>query len=110
MVNDILEKIPKSVNVEIKKSICNATDLRQAEAKVLASKVDLMIVIGGKNSSNTKKLYDISKENCKSAIHIETKDELDSNFLKQFENVGIIAGASTPESIIQEVVDFCNEV
>ena len=55
-----------------------------------------MIVIGGKNSSNTKKLYEISTKNCKNVLLVQTKDDLDVNFLKNFDSVGIMAGASTP--------------
>ena len=62
-----------------------------------------MIIIGGKNSSNTKKLYEISKENCKNVLLIETKKELDKDYIKKFNKVGIMAGASTPKWIIEEV-------
>lgn len=103
IVNEIKNKIDNSYNIHIEKSICNATNLRQEETKELSSKVNLMIIIGGKNSSNTKKLYDVASTNCKNVIHIETKDELDLNYVRNFENIGIMAGASTPEYIVQEV-------
>lgn len=92
-------------SIYIEKSICNATATRQIETKELSKSVDLMIIIGGKNSSNTKKLYDIAVENCKHAIHIETKDDLNLDFIKKFENIGIMAGASTPEYIVNDVRD-----
>ena len=65
-----------------------------------------MIIIGGKNSSNTKKLYDVALNGCKNVIHIETKDDLDLNYVRSFENIGIMAGASTPDYIIQDVYNF----
>ena len=110
IVSEILKKLDSSYNVHIEKSICNATDLRQQEAKELSSKVDLMIIIGGKNSSNTKKLYEVSKMNCKNVLHIETKDDLDIEFVKNFKTIGIIAGASTPDFIINDVVELCNSL
>ena len=110
IVSEVLKRIGKDYNIHVEKSICNATDLRQQEAKEISSKVDLMIIIGGKNSSNTKKLYEVSKINCENVIHIETKNDLDAGFIKNFKNIGIIAGASTPDFIINEVVDFCNSL
>jgi len=92
----IENSLDSTFNIEIEKSICNATHLRQVEAKELASKSDLMIIIGGSHSSNTKKLYEASSQYCKNVIIIETKEDLDINFAKTFENIGIMAGASTP--------------
>lgn len=106
MCSIICDTLGSNYNIHIEKSICNATSIRQIETKELAKKVDLMIIIGGKNSSNTLKLYDISLENCKNAIHIETKDELNLDFVKKFNKIGIMAGASTPEYIIQDVYNF----
>ena len=68
-----------------------------------------MIIIGGKNSSNTKKLYEIAKNKCKNSIYVETKDELNIEMIKNCNKIGIMAGASTPEKSIQEIVDFCGE-
>lgn len=110
IVSEVLKRISKDYNIHVEKSICNATNLRQQEAKEISSKVDLMIIIGGKNSSNTKKLYEVSKTNCENVIHIETKNELDPQFIRNFKNIGIIAGASTPDFIINDVVDFCNSL
>ena len=64
-----------------------------------------MIIIGGKNSSNTNKLYEIALENCNKAFFVETKNELDLEFLKQFKKIGIMAGASTPQKDIDEIAD-----
>lgn len=101
--DSILDILGKTHNVNIENSICNATSTRQDETEQMAQEVDLMIIIGGKNSSNTKKLYEISLEKCAHAIHIETKSELDLNFVRKFENIGIMAGASTPEYIVNDV-------
>ena len=105
LVKQILNSLDNSFNIHIEKSICNATNLRQLEASKLSSNVDLVIIIGGKNSSNTKKLYEVSSQNCKNVLHIQTKDDLDLNFVKDFKKCAIIAGASTPNSIIEEVID-----
>lgn len=89
-------------------TICSATEVRQKSARELSSKVETMIVIGGKNSSNTTKLYQIAKENCENTIHIENAKELTQEFIEENKNkvVGITAGASTPDWIIKEVIDI----
>lgn len=84
-------------------TICNATEERQTEAKRIAGEVDTMIVIGGRNSSNTQKLYDICKKECKNTYYIQTLVDLDSKPFQSFGHVGITAGASTPNKIIEEV-------
>jgi (E)-4-hydroxy-3-methyl-but-2-enyl pyrophosphate reductase len=83
-------------------TICNATIQRQEEAIKLSREVDAMVVIGGRNSSNTQKLYEICKENCSEAYLVENKDELPP--LHNVQTVGVTAGASTPESVIEEVI------
>ncbi|WP_195987915.1 4-hydroxy-3-methylbut-2-enyl diphosphate reductase [Clostridium sp. D53t1_180928_C8] len=87
-------------------TICAATEERQKSVYDLSKKVDFMIVVGGKHSSNTTKLYQISKENCPNTIHIENASELPKDLLenKNIKNIGITAGASTPDWIIKEVV------
>lgn len=110
IVNNISNNIGNEFNIHIEKSICNATDIRQAEALEISSKVDLMIIIGGKNSSNTKKLYEVSKKNLNNVLYIETKEDLDLNFIKNFKIIGIIAGASTPSYIIDDVVNICKHL
>ncbi len=90
-------------------TICASTKVRQKSADKVSKKVDAMIVIGGKNSSNTTKLYEISKRNCKNTIHIENSKELTMDFInKNYKNIGITAGASTPDWIIREVLDKMN--
>ena len=106
IVEKIRESIDENVKLEVNKTICNATTLRQNEAIELSKKVDLMIIIGGKNSSNTNKLYDISKRYVENAIIVETYKEIDKEYVKTFEKIGIMAGASTPKSSIDEVIKF----
>ena len=84
-------------------TICSVTEKRQLEAAALSEKCDMMIVIGGKESSNTAKLADICKENCKNTFWIENAAELAGFLPNHHENVGIVAGASTPSDIIEEV-------
>ena len=86
-------------------TICMATELRQDETKKIASDVDFMIIIGGKNSSNTQKLFDVAKANCKNIVCVENVEDLDISNIKSFSKVGIMAGASTPKKNIDEVVD-----
>ena len=89
---------------KIYNTICDSTSIRQKETIEVAKKVDCMIVVGGKNSANTKRLYEISKELLSNVYHIENKDELDLNLLKNFNKIGVTAGASTPEEIIEGVI------
>lgn len=110
-ITDALSRnLASSCHIHIEKSICNATDTRQKEARDIASQVDLMIVIGGKNSSNTKKLYEVSKCYCKNVLSIQTKNDLQVQNMKDVSQIGIIAGASTPNKIIEDVVEFCSSL
>ena len=103
MENILKEKLDTSINIVIKNTICNATDERQHETKKLAKQVDFMIIIGGKNSSNTRKLYDIASESVPTIL-IETPEELDLMKFKEYDTVGIMAGTSTPLDSINNVV------
>jgi len=98
---EIIEK--KGYDIIVLNTICSATQERQTEAKIIASQVDAMIVIGGKHSSNTQKLFEICKRECKNTYYIQTVDDLDVTKLQSIGNVGITAGASTPNNIIEEV-------
>ena len=109
IVKEIKEKIGNKYEIEIKNTICEATRKRQEETVELSKKVDVMIIVGGKNSSNTKKLYDIAKENCKNALICETVKELDIQEIKKYEKIGIMAGASTPSEIVKEIRDKISE-
>ncbi len=100
----------KYYNITVYNTICNATEERQKEARGLAATVDTMIVIGGKNSSNTQKLYDISKKECNNTYYIQTLVDLDLTVIESAKRVGITAGASTPNNIIKEVHDSMSEL
>lgn len=102
----IKNEIPKNIDLVVKNTICKATEIRQKETEQISKQVDFMIIIGGKNSSNTKKLYEIAKSNSKNVISIENKCEIDINNLKSYKKVGIMAGASTPQNIIDEVIKY----
>lgn len=91
-------------------TICSATNERQTSSTELSSKVDAMIVLGGKNSSNTTKLYEICLNNCISTIHVESAQDIPESFLngEKFKKIGITAGASTPDWIIKEAINKMN--
>ncbi len=101
---ELVEKFfKKGYDILVLNTICNATQERQVEAKEIASKVDAMIVIGGKSSSNTQKLYEICLKECKHTYYIQTLGDFDPESVNSVRNVGITAGASTPKNIIEEV-------
>ena len=93
----------KRYDIVVLNTICNATKERQTEARQIAARVDAMVVIGDERSSNTQKLFEICKEECLNTYYIQTLDDLDINQLRSVESVGITAGASTPNKIIEEV-------
>ncbi|ADG92154.1 hydroxymethylbutenyl pyrophosphate reductase [Arcobacter nitrofigilis DSM 7299] len=97
--------IPKNKEVRVFNTICDATFENQDAARELSKEVDIMIVIGGKNSSNTKQLLNISKENCIDSYLLEDERELDPKWFKNKKLCGITAGASTPDWVIQKVVN-----
>ena len=101
--DECLKVIPKGdPNIVIFDTICNATDTRQSDAAELAKSSDIMLVVGGRHSSNTVKLFEVCSRYCKT-YHIENSDELRSLELPYAERIGITAGASTPAYIIKEV-------
>ena len=101
---DLVEIIrEKSYDIVVLNTICNATKERQTEARRIAEEADAMIVIGDKHSSNTQKLFEICKDECLNTYYIQTLDDLNLNQLGSVETVGITAGASTPNKIIEEV-------
>ena len=91
-------------------TICDATSVRQEEVKRIAKEVDLMIIIGGKHSGNTRRLAQISKALNPNTYHIEKADELQTEWFEGAENIGVSAGASTPDWIIKEVVEKIKEI
>ena len=96
----------KGYNDSVVNTICNATEERQTEAREIASKADAMIVIGGKHSSNTRKLYEICSSECANTYFIQTLDDLHLELPKSVGLVGITAGASTPNKLIEEVQNY----
>lgn len=103
LVNEILGVF--TGHILVYNTICNATSIRQEETEELAKKVDCMIVIGGKNSSNTKKLVQVAEKHCNKVIFIQSIGDLDLDGLKKIKKIGITAGASTPDCVIKEAVN-----
>lgn len=105
--SDILkhELNKKDIEVKIENTICASTEMRQKEVEEMAKNQEYMIIIGGKNSSNTQKLYEIASKYCKNVICIETEKELNIKEIKKYELIGIMAGASTPRESIDRVYD-----
>lgn len=103
----VLERICQSgIEPVVKNTICTATTHRQDAASKLASEVDVMVVIGGRNSSNTTRLAEICSQKCARSHHIEDASEIDPSWFTASDRVGVTAGASTPETQIQAVVDY----
>lgn len=109
IVELIQSKITKTT-VEVRNTICNASKQRQEETKKMAGEVQAMIIIGGKNSSNTNKLYEVALKYCQNTQKVETSQELDLKKLEGLEKIGIMAGASTPKESIEEVVEILNKL
>ena len=103
-----VQLLSKAKNIKILRTICTATDQRQKAAIALAEKVDLMIVIGGRNSANTTRLAQLCRKKCLT-YHIETASELQDEWFDKIKKIGITAGASTPDWIIKEVYKECQK-
>lgn len=99
----------RQTDVCIKNTICPATKERQEACRKLAAQVDCVIVLGGRNSSNTKKLYEIAKKECKNVFLAENIADLPLKDVQKYNKIGIAAGASTPESVIKEVIANMSE-
>ena len=109
------EKIIKSLNKRFENvlkfdTICNATDKRQVEADKISKEVDMVLVIGGNNSSNTSKLYEICKANCEKTYKVQTASDIPPVDIKKIKKIGITAGASTPDWVIKEVIHKMSEL
>lgn len=102
--------IPRYKEVRVFNTICNATFENQDAVRKLAKKADVMVIIGGKNSSNTKQLFSIAKEFCSDSYHIEDEKDLESVWFDGKKLCGISAGASTPDWIIQKVVNSLESI
>ncbi len=110
LLKEVLEVFDKAgITYDIHNTICNATRERQESCAELASRVDAMIVIGDERSSNSRKLYEIAKKNNKNSIFIENANNNLLNRLTKYNTIGCIAGASTPEWIIKEVISYMSE-
>ena len=110
LMQEILDVFDRSgIEYELHRTICNATRDRQESCRQLAGQVDLMVVIGDKHSSNSRKLFDIAKNNCQNSVFIENASELLLKDGEKYTKIGVIAGASTPEWIIKEVISSMSE-
>lgn len=101
----ILKDNLSGFDIFVDNTICSATELRQKETDSISKEVDAMVIIGGKNSSNTKKLYELSLNNCDNVFIIETLDDLVEDMSK-YNKVGVMAGASTPKDSIEDVINY----
>jgi 4-hydroxy-3-methylbut-2-enyl diphosphate reductase len=106
----VLEVISRAREVKIYNTICDFTAQRVKETRELACMVDVMVVVGGKNSSNTNQLVKLSHSVCNNVYHIETQDELEKEWFHNVKNVGVTGGASTPHWIIEEVVKKIRDI
>ena len=100
----------KRVNYKFINTICNATQQRQDEVVEIAKQVAVMLVIGSKNSSNSVKLFELSSKYCTNSYFISTVAEINSEWLEGCNKVGITAGASTPDSVINKVIEYIRQV
>lgn len=105
---DLFEK--KGYNINCVNTICNATRSRQEEAARLAASVDGMLVIGGRHSSNTQKLFEICKKECNNTHYIQTAEDLNDHWFLTADKVGVTGGASTPNIIIEEVLHHVRRI
>ncbi len=110
IAEELKSKLNDNTNLEIKKTICPSTEIRQKETEKIAKKVEIMIIIGDKKSSNTNKLYDISCKYCNKVFFIANENELDIKEIKGANKIGIMAGASTPKEDIIKVKNNLEEV
>jgi 4-hydroxy-3-methylbut-2-enyl diphosphate reductase len=106
----VLKLLRISKELKVFNTICNSTKERQDAARVLAGQVDLMLVVGGRNSANTARLASVCREEGKPTQHIEVADEIRSDWLRGVKKIGITAGASTPDWIVDEVLKKLTEL
>lgn len=104
--SDVVERLlTRYPGAQMFNTICDATEVRQEEVRQIAPDVDLMIIVGGRNSGNTARLAEVAKEEGSTSLLIETEDEIDPEYLRKFKNIGVTAGASTPDWMIRRVVN-----
>ncbi|RJR15780.1 MAG: 4-hydroxy-3-methylbut-2-enyl diphosphate reductase [Nitrospiraceae bacterium] len=106
----VLQVISTAREVKIYNTICDFTAQRVKETRELAKKVELMVIVGGKNSSNTNQLVKLSRDVCAKVYHVETAEEIKEEWFQGVENVGITGGASTPQWIIDDAVNKIREI
>ncbi|MCQ2547410.1 MAG: bifunctional 4-hydroxy-3-methylbut-2-enyl diphosphate reductase/30S ribosomal protein S1 [Clostridia bacterium] len=104
------ELLKKNMKFEFSNTICNATSDRQKDCQKLATKCDAMLVLGDSHSSNTKKLYEIASKACENTFFVENIDDIPLKKMSKYSKIGIVTGASTPESIITEVIAKMSEI
>ena len=102
IVEKIIERFPHTI---VFNTICSSTEQRQAEIIALAGEMDAIFIVGGKNSANTRRLADLAQKQQTPAFHIETAEELDNINIDSYNRIGVSAGASTPNWIIDQVMD-----
>ena len=102
--NILKERVDSRIKLLVNNTICNATSNRQTETADLSKKVDLIIVVGGKNSSNTKKLYEVASKNTM-AVLVENDNDLDINIIKKYQKIAVVSGASTPIEVVEKIAD-----
>lgn len=113
VTEEIFEEVCRNINAEeciTRNTICSATKNRQDSCIELAKKSDVMVIIGSKNSSNTQKLYNVSKKHCTKTYFVENIEDLPLKQIEKCNKIGITAGASTPERIIEEVISIMCEI
>lgn len=113
VTEEIFEEVCSNINAEeciTRNTICSATKNRQDSCIELAKKSDVMVIIGSKNSSNTQKLYNVSKKHCTKTYFVENIEDLPLKQIEKCNKIGITAGASTPERIIEEVISIMCEI
>ena len=108
--DNIVNKLKIDKEKIIDKTICNATSNRQNETADLSKKVDIMIIVGGKNSSNTKELENVSKKYCKKVYLVQSYEDLKDKNIESNNTIGIMAGASTPNIVVEEIVKYLHNI
>ena len=106
----VLFCLTKTSELKVYNTICNATSIRQEESIALAKRVDRMIVVGGRNSANTNRLVEICREIQPQTSHIEVASEIEAGWLEGAETIGVTSGASTPNWVIEEVLEKIEEI
>ena len=110
-INAIMKRLKKIIpQVKLYNTVCRTTILKQQEIKTLPKKNNLILIVGSSTSANTKRLYELSRKINKKTYWIESKKNLKCGWLKDVERIGIMAGASTPEPIVQEIVERIKQI